>query len=60
LPVGAPARVHDELLLRRLIPDLSSYDVFLCGPTSWMDTVQASVVRAGVPAEQVHLERFDW
>ena len=60
LPAGAPSRVHDELLLRRLIPDLSSYDVFLCGPTEWMDTVQSSVVRAGVPAEQVHLERFDW
>jgi predicted ferric reductase len=60
LPAGAPARVHDELLLRRLIPDLSSYDVFVCGPAAWMDTVQGSVVRAGVPADQVHMERFDW
>jgi hypothetical protein len=25
-----------------------------------MTTVQASVVRAGVPSNQVHLERFDW
>ena len=59
LPKGAP-KVSDATLLRRLLPDLASYDVFVCGPTSWMGTVRASVVQAGVPAEQVHLERFDW
>jgi predicted ferric reductase len=59
LPGGAPA-VSDATLLRRLIPDVASYDVFICGPTPWMTTVQASVVRAGVPSNQVHLERFDW
>ncbi|MDT7539215.1 MAG: hypothetical protein QOI82_2800, partial [Actinomycetota bacterium] len=58
-PGGAPA-VSDATLLRRLIPDVASYDVFICGPTPWMTTVQASVVRAGVPSNQVHLERFDW
>jgi predicted ferric reductase len=59
LPKGAP-EVSDATLLRRLIPDVASYDVFLCGPTPWMSTVQASVQLAGVPADQVHLERFDW
>jgi predicted ferric reductase len=59
LPSAAP-RVSDEALLRRLLPDVSSYDVFLCGPNTWMETVHASVLRAGVPGDQVHLERFDW
>lgn len=59
LPGTAPG-VSDEKLLRRLLPDVASYDVFLCGPTPWMATVEVSVLRAGVPAEQVHLERFDW
>jgi ferredoxin-NADP reductase len=59
LPATAPA-VSDATLLRRLLRDVASYDVFLCGPAPWMTTVQASVLQAGVPAEQVHVERFDW
>jgi len=59
LPAGAP-QLTDEALLRRLLPDVASYDVFVCGPTPWMTAVRTSVVRAGVPADHVHLERFDW
>ncbi|MCU1592343.1 MAG: oxidoreductase [Frankiales bacterium] len=59
LPGTAP-KVSDATLLRRLLPDVASYDVFLCGPSPWMTTVQASVLQAGVPADQVHVERFDW
>jgi predicted ferric reductase len=59
LPAGAP-EVSDATLLRRLLPDVASYDVFLCGPAAWMTTVHASVVQAGVPIDQVHRERFDW
>jgi predicted ferric reductase len=59
LPGNAP-KVSDATLLRRLLPDVASYDVFLCGPAAWMDTVQASVLRAGVAADQIHVERFDW
>jgi predicted ferric reductase len=59
LPTGAP-EISDATLLRRRIRDLASYDVFVCGPTPWMSLVRSSVVQAGVPADQVHLERFDW
>jgi 3-ketosteroid 9alpha-monooxygenase subunit B len=34
-------------------------DVYICGPTAFMDTVEAAVLGAGVLADRVHLERFD-
>jgi len=33
-------------------------DCFVCGPGPFMDTVERALLDAGVPAEQVHLERF--
>jgi 3-ketosteroid 9alpha-monooxygenase subunit B len=34
-------------------------DVYICGPTAFMDTVEATVLSAGVPDDRVHLERFN-
>jgi 3-ketosteroid 9alpha-monooxygenase subunit B len=34
-------------------------DVYICGPAAFMDAVEATVLGAGVPADRVHLERFD-
>ena len=31
---------------------------FICGPGPFMDAAQAAVIEAGMPAEQVHVERF--
>jgi len=45
--------------LHRLAPGLVDSDVFICGPNTWMDAVEAAAERAGVPADQVHAERFD-
>lgn len=33
-------------------------DCYVCGPGPFMDTVEQALLAAGVPAEQVHLERF--
>lgn len=33
-------------------------DCYVCGPGPFMDTVERALLDAGVPAEQVHLERF--
>lgn len=33
-------------------------ECFVCGPGPFMDTVEQALLDAGVPAEQVHLERF--
>ncbi|WP_102142112.1 ferredoxin--NADP reductase [Mycobacterium hubeiense] len=33
-------------------------DYYICGPSAFMDAVEATVLKAGVPRERVHLERF--
>ena len=48
---------HDLL---RLIPDITNRDVYVCGPPEWMDAVERTARHAGVPDEQLHLERFAW
>ncbi len=54
--------VADEPLgpasLGTLVPDVRERDVFLCGPISMMDAVQRSLRVLGVPAAQIHSERF--
>jgi len=33
-------------------------DVFMCGPPPWMDAVKEDLAKAGVPADQIHIEEF--
>jgi predicted ferric reductase len=59
LPQQAAAwRDRDALL--RLIPGLPEYDVFVCGPDPWMEAACAAALDAGLPAAQLHQERFTW
>jgi ferredoxin-NADP reductase len=44
--------------LRELVPDIADGDVYVCGPAQMMRTTEASLRRAGVPASQIHSERF--
>ncbi len=44
--------------LRRLVPDVAQRDVFICGPTGMIDSVQKSLRFLGVPGRQIHSERF--
>jgi predicted ferric reductase len=46
--------------LRRLLPDLASRDVYLCGPPAFVDAVTRRVRRVGVPHSRIHFERFDY
>jgi ferredoxin-NADP reductase len=54
------AGMADGNALLYLVPDINEHDVFICGPDAWTEAVIASARRAGVPAEQVHTERFAW
>ncbi len=38
--------------------DTADADFYICGPGPFMDTVEAALKTAGIPADQVHLERF--
>jgi predicted ferric reductase len=54
------APVPDEQVLRHLVPDIADHDVYVCGPDAWAEAVLDTARRAGVPADRVHSERFDW
>ena len=44
--------------LERLVPDIRERDVYLCGPTPMMKRVEESLRGLGLPARQIHAERF--
>ena len=53
-PVGNPVDLAAaEIALLDEMPD-----VYLCGPPPMMDAAVAALIAAGVPADQIHLERF--
>ena len=47
-----------RLLLRHLVPADMVDHVFLCGPASMIDEVEATLAGLGLRPEQVHVERF--
>jgi predicted ferric reductase len=50
----------EQAALRWLVPDVAEHDAFLCGPPSWMTSVEASLRSAGVPDTHIHREEFAW
>ena len=44
--------------LARLVPGLVDRDVFLCGPPGMSAAVRRSLAQLGLPAQQLHEERF--
>lgn len=43
-----------------VFPDLAHSDLYVCGPARWSELVAQDARRAGLPAEHLHRERFDW
>jgi len=46
--------------LESLAPDIRNSDVFICGPTAWLDLVVEDARQLGVPEHRIHAERFDF
>ena len=46
--------------LHSVFPDLKNSDLYICGPTPWLDLVEAEAHANGIPEHQLHTERFDW
>lgn len=57
LPATHSAWVGADLI-RFLTPDLIEYDVFLCGPIPWMDSVRKDLLAAGVMPDRIRSEAF--
>jgi ferredoxin-NADP reductase len=59
LPAAA-AHLTDAQGLAHLVPDVAERDVFLCGAPGWMTAARQAALDCGVPADHVHLERFEY
>jgi len=60
-PEGSPARpgrLTADDVVRLTVPAEQAPQVFVCGPTGFVETVSAALVDAGHPEERVRLERF--
>ena len=55
---GERGRITTDLLQRHAPEDLSRWDFFLCGAPAPVDAGITSLAQIGIPAEQVHAERF--
>jgi ring-1,2-phenylacetyl-CoA epoxidase subunit PaaE len=47
-----------QRFLDYLIPPETMDEVFLCGPGEMLETIEATLLDAGVSAENIHIERF--
>ena len=45
-------------LLRAVVPDIRERDVYICGPPAMIISAARGVAACGVPASQIHRERF--
>jgi len=54
------ADANRGVTLRSIFPDLAKSDLYICGPTAWLNLVEAEARSSGLPAHQLHTERFDW
>jgi predicted ferric reductase len=50
----------DVAALRQWLPDLAERDVYVCGPEAWVETVRRVTLAAGLPPDQLHVEKFRW
>ncbi|MGV8886121.1 MAG: ferric reductase-like transmembrane domain-containing protein [Microbacteriaceae bacterium] len=46
--------------LTSIFPHLADSDLYVCGPTPWLDLVERDARLAGLAEHQIHAERFDW
>ena len=57
--IGPRSRVRiGSKELRKLVPDISRRDVYVCGPDGFADRFVAAVKHAGVPDSRIHREAF--
>jgi ferredoxin-NADP reductase len=59
--LGSGAGAADDLAaLTWWVPDVAERDVYVCGPAEWADDVRRTLLAAGTPAANVHVESFGW
>ena len=59
-PPGGPKDPLHPQRLGKLIPNLSQFDVYVCGPPGMSRAAEASLERLGVPRSHIHTEKFEF
>lgn len=49
-----------DLTLADVVPDVAQADLYVCGPSGFVDSVIADARAAHVPLSQIHHEQFTW
>jgi len=47
-----------ETFLERLVPPETIDEAFICGPSQMLNEVEGALLKAGLPPERIHIERF--
>ncbi len=50
----------DATALQYWVPDIADRDVFVCGPSAWVESVRRAATAVGVLPDQFHVESFGW
>lgn len=58
--VGYETGYLDKEKIMRLSPDVSSRDIYLCGPPVMMQSALKTLRELGVPSKQIHYEKFSY
>jgi ferredoxin-NADP reductase len=59
--VGSRKQVaFDHRMMRRLLPNISHSDVYVCGPSGFTDHVVSTALRQGVDPKRIHHEAFSF
>jgi len=59
--IGSRDQVRfDARTLRRLVPDIATSDVYICGPKGFNESIVAAASRLGVHRGQIHQEAFSF
>lgn len=54
---GEKGRIDAEKI-QRLVPDVTTRDIFICGPVPMMEGIKQVLLSVGVTSSQIHYEKF--
>lgn len=55
---GVESGIFDYEKIKRIVPDVSERDAYLCGPPRMMDAMIVSLTSLGVHKKRIYYERF--
>lgn len=50
----------DHVVLTELAPDIIESDIYICGPSPWVDSLVKTLGKLNISRNQIHVEEFAW